>query len=259
MQPIIPPLLLNLLSWLPYTRLALPCSLGRRKPPAKSAAASPDPQQRTRGPAARGGRGAAAPDPVHSDDESQIGVPSLHGGDDDPEQITVGEAAIRAATREAEDTLNKHKSVMRFNVMDRTEAVFPAAVLRNAEGRARKAKASAGAFVNAREAEAELCDPRRAYGQPPLPAKRHLAPLSGRRGSGGPEEGGEGSSFFLTQAGQGAGAEALHDDRCAHGGHVGRWSCMGRGGCASGSLGARRLTAVTGKGRSRPGDSRGGM
>ncbi len=159
----------------------------------------------------------------------------------------MGEAAIRAATREAEDTLNKHKSVMRFNVMDRTEAVFPAAVLRNADGRARKAKASAGAFVNAREAEAELSDPRRAYGQPPLPVKRHLAPLSGRRGSGGPEEGGEGSSFFLTQAGQGAGAEAPHDDRCVHVGGtlaVGEWSRMGPGGCAGGSLGARELMSA---------------
>lgn len=35
--------------------------------------------------------------------------------------VSAAEAAIRAATREAEDTLNKHKSVMRFTHHDRSE------------------------------------------------------------------------------------------------------------------------------------------
>ncbi|KAG2431637.1 hypothetical protein HYH02_013214 [Chlamydomonas schloesseri] len=147
---------------------------------------------------------------VGDGDEGSPGGGSAGGG-----AVSAAEAAIRAATQEAEDTLNKHKSVMRFTIHDRTEAVFPAAVLRNANMRSSKAKASAGAFVNRREAEEEAADPTRAYGQPPLPRK-HLAPLpgpGGRRGGGGGsgEEGGGGadpSSFFLTQQGQQAAAAA---------------------------------------------------
>ena len=60
------------------------------------------------------------------------------GGGTDPQR---GEAAIRAATREAEDTVNKQKSVMRFTVNDRAEAAFPPAVLRTANGRLTAAEA----------------------------------------------------------------------------------------------------------------------
>ncbi|KAG2426915.1 hypothetical protein HXX76_012701 [Chlamydomonas incerta] len=150
--------------------------------------------------------------------EGGIGVPPMTSGDGDEGpaggggggNVSAAEAAIRAATREAEDTLNKHKSVMRFTIHDRTEATFPAGVLRNANSRSSKAKASAGAFVNRREAEEEAADPARAYGQPPLPRK-HLAPIpgpGGRRGGGGGEDGGEPSTFFLTQQGQQAAAAA---------------------------------------------------
>ncbi|KAG2500507.1 hypothetical protein HYH03_001284 [Edaphochlamys debaryana] len=156
-----------------------------------------------------------------SDSDSGIGMPTMYGSGPDGSQgpdahTSPAEAAIRAATREAEDTLNRQKAVMRFTLADRTEAVFPAAVLRNANGRSSKAKAAAGAFVNRAEAEAEMADPNRAYGQPPLPRK-HLAPMVGRRPAvpvGGVDEGGDPSAFFLTQQGQQgqAGAQAAQDE-----------------------------------------------
>ncbi|GIL53847.1 hypothetical protein Vafri_9480 [Volvox africanus] len=140
-------------------------------------------------------------------------LPGYGSSADADSHLSPAEAAIRAATREAEDTVNKQKSVMRFSVNDRIEASFPASVLTSANVRAGRARASVGAFVNRREAEDEVTDPHRAYGQPP-PVRRQLMPLppAARRiingGGGGVEESvgvGEGSTFFLTQqAGQAA-------------------------------------------------------
>ncbi|GIL86312.1 hypothetical protein Vretifemale_14705 [Volvox reticuliferus] len=136
-------------------------------------------------------------------------LPGYGSSADADSHLSPAETAIRAATREAEDTVNKQKSVMRFSVNDRVEASFPASVLTSANVRAARARASVGAFVNRREAEDEVTDPHRAYGQPP-PVRRQLVPLppAARRiingGGGGVEESvgvGEGSTFFLTQQG----------------------------------------------------------
>ncbi|GLC47400.1 hypothetical protein PLESTM_002068900 [Pleodorina starrii] len=209
---------------------------------ATAAAAAGSQQQPAGGGAAGGGGGsrrrragsggaAAASDPrpgspgsvgFRSDDDS---LPGYGSSADADSHLSPAEAAIRAATREAEDTVNKQKSVMRFGVNDRAEASFPAAVLTSANVRAGRARSSVGAFVNRREAEEEVADPHRAYGQPP-PVRRQLVPLppAARRiinggmmgaagGGGGGEEGGlaggDASTFFLTQQG---GQQAAQDE-----------------------------------------------
>ncbi|GFR52887.1 hypothetical protein Agub_g15520 [Astrephomene gubernaculifera] len=171
------------------------------------------PPQRRRGLGSRGDSGGRPTSPpggsqgYRSDSDSAAGAAQAYGGSDADADAncTPAEAAIRAATREAEDTVNKQKSVMRFTISDRTEAAFPSSVLKNVNMRAAKAKASVGSFVNRREAEEEAGDPQRAYGQPPLPRKQ-LAPIPGPAGSrrGAGEEGGDASTFFLTQGSQAA-------------------------------------------------------
>ncbi|KXZ44766.1 hypothetical protein GPECTOR_62g881 [Gonium pectorale] len=219
---------------------------------AAAAGADGSPRRRRQGPGSPGGKpgggaseGATRPASqgsqggYHSDSDSGLGVPSMYGATADEEPpASPAEAAIRAATREAEDTVNKQKSVMRFTVADRVEAAFPAAVLRGANVRAGRAKASVGAFVNRREAEEEASDPQRAYGQPTMVRRQgHLAPLPGPRGRGGRgggagtggggggggdgaggEDSGDSSTFFLTQVQQqqGAAAQAAQDEERRH-------------------------------------------
>ncbi|GBF90680.1 hypothetical protein Rsub_02979 [Raphidocelis subcapitata] len=142
---------------------------------------------------------------------------------------TGGSEAARqqAASRDAGQLL-KHKAAMQFTTLDRTEASFPAAPLRQSDARRLAVRARPNAYFSASAADADAADPAGAYGhidppRKPLPGgellQRHKAAAGGGgsgggggRGGGAHLFGGSGAgAFFITQRGTvGVGAAATN-------------------------------------------------
>ncbi|KAI8464816.1 MAG: hypothetical protein J3K34DRAFT_525862 [Monoraphidium minutum] len=147
------------------------------------------------------------------------GLPAAAGGGDgDSGGGGGGDAGAQKARQEEANRLLRHKTAMRYTTRDRTEAAFPAAPLRQADGRRRAGRTRPNTYFSAGGAAADAGDAAGAYGGCQLPLRplpgsellrRHQAasgggggPAAGEAGATGQPFAGSGKgAFFLTQRG----------------------------------------------------------